>query len=425
MHLTYEISVVIPVHNGEDYIEETLNSLVNQTLGIENIEVIIVNDKSTDNTLDIIGRFDHPSIKVINNRENIGAGESKNKAIEMVSSPYLTFLDADDFISENTLESGLELIKKSNAEMLIYNWSHYPKDEPSIHKPNIDEDQVIAEISEKPELIYSTPMWNRIFHENLYGDIEFSNLTYDDNVVAIKTLLNSKKTVLMKNGRYFYRKNPKSITSSVSLKSVLDLIESRRQLADYDEAKPLIERFVEDIIFWLSNHSWFEDEQDQIITTLKETIEGIDFENKDIERLKNTAVEVIIPYYNYRKLKPAAKLYVDTGKGFNENETVEIAYEPERRNVLNFDISNFENVERVRFDPVGSDFVKVHIFDSNCTVVGSNCDNDIDSHYNMFLTLDPWYVMELNDEVNNVRVEFQIQELDKNEMNELIMKSKR
>ena len=422
--MTYEISVIIPAYNEEAYIEEALNSLVNQTLGIENIEVIIVNDNSTDNTLDIIGKFDYPSIKVITNDENLGAGESKNKAIEMVSSPYLTFLDGDDFISENTLEEGLKLIREKEAEMLIYNWKHYPEDEPSIHKPNIMENQVIADVSEKPDLIYSTPMWNRIFHRNLYSDLKFSNLTYDDNVVSVKTLLNSKKTVLMKDGQYFYRKHSQSTTNNVTLKSVLDLIESIRQLSAYDEAKPLIERFVEDIIFWLSHHSWFEEEKRKIIDSLKNAIRDLNFENENIVNLQNVATEFLIPYYSYKRFEPVGKLYVDTGKGFNESETIEVKYEPKRRNSISFDLSSFKGIEGLRFDPTGSDFVKVHIYDSNCNVTGSNCNNDLNDYYNLFLTLDPWYILEFND-VDNVELEFEIQRLDKNEINELIIDNKR
>lgn len=101
--MSYELSVIIPVFNAEDYIKECLDSVVDQSLGIDNIEVIIVNDNSCDSTLDIISQYTdkYPSFKLISNKSNLGPGESRNMALKEVSSDYVTYLDADDFISQN------------------------------------------------------------------------------------------------------------------------------------------------------------------------------------------------------------------------------------------------------------------------------------------------------------------------------------
>ena len=75
-NMSHEISVVIPVYNVEQYIRQCLDSIVNQTLGIENIEVIIVNDQTQDNSMDIINEYasKYPSFKIITNDVNKGLG---------------------------------------------------------------------------------------------------------------------------------------------------------------------------------------------------------------------------------------------------------------------------------------------------------------------------------------------------------------
>lgn len=422
--MNYELSVIIPVYNEEKYISECLESIINQTLGIENIEVIIVNDNSTDNTLDIIKSFDYPSIKIINNNENLGAGKSKNKAIKEVNANYLTFMDADDFVSEDTFEIALDLMKQNKSDMLIYNWKHFPVDEPSIHKPNITDNQIITDISQKENLIFSTSMANRIFHKNLYKYLNFSDLLYDDNEVAIKTLLKSKNITLMKDGLYYYRKNLESLTQTITIQHVLDLIKSIKDLSVYPEAKPLIDKFVDDILFWFYYYQWFEEEEQSIINNLKTAIQDLNFKDKDIELLKTIDSEFFIPYYKDKKRNPlknaTAKLYVDTGKGFNENETIEADYIPNKLNSINFNLDSFKNIKNLRFDPIGNAFVKVHIADSNLDSVDSNCDNDINDYYNVFSTLDPWYILNGDySDISEVNIKFELRILNDNELNNL------
>ena len=73
----YELSVVFPVYNVEKYVAQCLDSIVNQSIGIENIEVIIVNDATPDNSMEIVEKYasKYSSIKIINNEENLGLGE--------------------------------------------------------------------------------------------------------------------------------------------------------------------------------------------------------------------------------------------------------------------------------------------------------------------------------------------------------------
>ena len=93
-----KISIIVPIYNVEAYLDHTLYSVINQTL--KDIEIICVNDCSTDRSQDILDRFlaEDARIKLIRNTENIGVGLSRKKAIEYATGEYIMFLDGDDYL---------------------------------------------------------------------------------------------------------------------------------------------------------------------------------------------------------------------------------------------------------------------------------------------------------------------------------------
>lgn len=119
--LNVKISVIMPVFNDEEYIEESLNSILNQTL--KEVEVICINDGSTDNSLDIIESFDTKFYKLtIINQQNLGSGVARNNGMKIAQGDYIAFLDADDiFVDSTALEEMYELAIKNNADMVSAN----------------------------------------------------------------------------------------------------------------------------------------------------------------------------------------------------------------------------------------------------------------------------------------------------------------
>ena len=99
-----KVSVCIPVYNMEKYIEDCIKSLVNQTL--KEIELIFVNDGSTDNSLNILNEYkkQYPDIIKVISQENKGLGGARNKGLELASGEYIGFVDADDFVEPNMYE---------------------------------------------------------------------------------------------------------------------------------------------------------------------------------------------------------------------------------------------------------------------------------------------------------------------------------
>lgn len=101
------VSIIIPLYNAENYIAETLRSVLNQTW--KNKEIIVVNDGSTDNSLAIVVSFDSEEIRVIN-QKNQGASAAKQTGLEHAKGDYIQYLDADDLLSPNKIEAQMALL---------------------------------------------------------------------------------------------------------------------------------------------------------------------------------------------------------------------------------------------------------------------------------------------------------------------------
>ena len=119
-----KISVIIPIYNVEKYLSECLDSITNQTL--KNIEIICVNDGSTDSSLNILNEYASKDTRIkIINQENKGAGAARNRGMSEATGEYIYFIDSDDFVSTNFLEKMLKKITKTHSDICIcknFNW---------------------------------------------------------------------------------------------------------------------------------------------------------------------------------------------------------------------------------------------------------------------------------------------------------------
>ena len=110
------VSVIVPVYNVEKYLEECLDSIINQTL--EDIEIICVNDGSTDNSLKILKKYAKKDnrIKIIN-QKNCGLGCARNSGLNQSQGDYIFFLDSDDYLNPNILEKLYPKALESHSEI--------------------------------------------------------------------------------------------------------------------------------------------------------------------------------------------------------------------------------------------------------------------------------------------------------------------
>ena len=121
------VSVIVPVYNVEQYLPQCLDSIVNQTL--ENIEIICVNDSSTDNSLNILNHYAEkdPRIKVVT-QPNGGAGAARNRGLSLAAGKYLSFLDSDDFFEPDMLELAYNKAVCDKADFVVFQSDQYYTD---------------------------------------------------------------------------------------------------------------------------------------------------------------------------------------------------------------------------------------------------------------------------------------------------------
>lgn len=180
----YKISTIIPIYNGEKYISSALKSVINQTYNV--YEIIIVNDKSNDNTLKICEDFKkvYDNIKIINLSENMGVSNARNIGIQNASGDYIHFMDSDDIIENNMYE---EIVKSINNKDIIITGTRYNENEKiSTYKPNrydiknLNEmKQFIEEncISERRDIF--NVVWNKFYKREF---IINNNIKFNKNI---------------------------------------------------------------------------------------------------------------------------------------------------------------------------------------------------------------------------------------------------
>ena len=116
-----QISIISPVYNSSKYLHQTIASVLDQTFS--DWEWLITDDCSNDNSVEIIKSTNDSRIKLIQSKENGGAGHARNLSLENATGRFITFLDADDFWEPNFLEEMVSFIKKENVELAYSNYS--------------------------------------------------------------------------------------------------------------------------------------------------------------------------------------------------------------------------------------------------------------------------------------------------------------
>ena len=118
-----KISVITPMHNSSKHIEECLESVINQTY--KNIEIIVVDDLSQDNSLELVRNLNDNRIKIIELKENVGAANSRNKGIEASTGDYICFLDSDDYWVLDKLERQVKFMEENNYTFIYGGYDYF------------------------------------------------------------------------------------------------------------------------------------------------------------------------------------------------------------------------------------------------------------------------------------------------------------
>ncbi len=216
------------VYNKEKYIAQALDSLINQTLNFKkNIQLILVNDKSTDNTLKVLERYknEYPqNIILINNEKNMGSAYSRNKGLKYAKAPYVNFLDSDDIISKDAFKWAYRFLEEYYEVDIVSIPIYFFGVKRGSHNLNFkyEKDQVINVITDPNYIQLSSS--SAFFRSDKVKKFHFNeNLRVSEDALLINQMLLENPVIgFLSKPKYYYRKDGTQnslITSSASTKS--------------------------------------------------------------------------------------------------------------------------------------------------------------------------------------------------------------
>lgn len=241
--MTY-ISVIVPVYNAENFLTESINSILNQTL--TDIEIICVNDGSTDNSLTMLKnmRKKNSCMKIIN-KENGGCGSARNAGLNHAKGEYVYFFDPDDYLAKNALEKFYYNAKNNCSDMVLSKiaW-HWEGESVRFDKPGFNLDEIFTDVdfdnfifdykSVKNYVLnsYFAP-WMKLYKTEFLKENNFQfqeNISFDDVPFHIQTILKAKKISFIPEAFCYYRvTNDNSVnntsTNSADIFRICDIIE--------------------------------------------------------------------------------------------------------------------------------------------------------------------------------------------------------
>lgn len=206
-----KVSVIVPVYNAEKYLEQCLESVVNQTL--KNIEIIVINDGSTDDSEKIIDEYKKKYSNMIRSyqQRNQGLYRTRQIGLSYALGEYVGWVDADDFVKWNMFEKLYETAKENNSDVVYCDYAFYPeklKTKEKWFRPYLGEKNVTyVERNSQP--------WNKIVRRELLEKLKIGEMfpeCFDESY--IKVLLKAKNPVSIEEELYIYRVGGNTMSSS-------------------------------------------------------------------------------------------------------------------------------------------------------------------------------------------------------------------
>lgn len=217
-----KISIIVPIYNSEEYLKECLNSLVNQTF--KDIEIICVNDGSTDNSLEIVKHFAEKDsrIKVIN-QENKGQSAARNAGLKIASGEWITFIDSDDYIDLNTYERALTV---SNVDVICFGIEVYGDNLYAARQADNDYYKIkyknLVHLNNKIRIHTDVSVCDKLFRKEIidnYGINFPEGMHFEDAEFYWKYILCCKTANYIDKYFYHYRRREDSIMHNAFHKS--------------------------------------------------------------------------------------------------------------------------------------------------------------------------------------------------------------
>ena len=246
--MNYEVTIGIPAYKAVDYIENTMESALNQTF--DSVEYLVVDDCGNDGTIEVVERFqrEHPrgkDIHILYNTQNLGVGKTRNMILEQAQGEFLFFLDSDDVIELDTIEKMVGVARQYQADVVYGSWIRVDivRHSPSQHNyyPDLKllKPGELAMYAFKNYSSFRISVCNALFNLNFIrsNDLRFLDTIYwEDLAFTYELAPKVNRAVLLSDITYHYLCRPGSL-SQYQDREQLDMEEILRNVATIDYLK--------------------------------------------------------------------------------------------------------------------------------------------------------------------------------------------
>ena len=227
------LSVIVACYNEQDYVEQCLDSIANTNFPLENMEVLMVDDDSTDETSAIIDKYaeKYKCFRALH-KTNGGISSTRNYGMKHARGKYIAFVDGDDIVPSDAYSNLIYKARKNQSDVVAGFVKRFDKDRYEnsfLHSFAIHDDYDDTNLDDNHDLLYDTTVWNKIYRRQFLveNNIKFiEGMIYEDIPFTLEVHLKSKKTSIIENVVYEWRWR-ESTDSITQTRNALDNFESR------------------------------------------------------------------------------------------------------------------------------------------------------------------------------------------------------
>lgn len=289
-----KVSVVVPVYNTQKYLEKCLDSLVYQTL--DDIEIIVVNDGSSDDSQKIIDRYVQAYPNKVKGffKENSGVGDTRNFGIKKCTGEYIGFVDSDDYVNLDMYENMYKKAKEQDFDVVVcdirYIFENSSKEVSSL----VDKDIVNLDDMKKQMINFYPVVWNRIFKKELFdkGVMFKKGVWYEDVEFLYRIFPYIKSMGTIKKPFVNYAQRPGTITHTFDQR-VYNYIDNFNGIVDFYKKNNFYDEYYSELEYSYVRYIY--------MTFIKR---ACNFEKKEYKRACALAKENVLEKFpNYKKNK--------------------------------------------------------------------------------------------------------------------------
>lgn len=259
MEQQYLVSVIIPVYNVEKYLKRCVESVLRQTY--RNLEIWLVDDGATDCSGMMCDEFAQKDTRIrVIHKENGGLSDARNVAIDKMTGQYVTFIDSDDYVSENFIERLYMNIRKYAAEIAICRHISTKKSDEQCILGNCIE--IFTKEEALEELLYqkkfNTSAWAKLYKSSLFENVRYPKGKLFEDICTTDLLINRAQQIVFDSSiLYFYYQGEVSIVRSSFNLRKLDYVENAKVMQQFIYNNyPFLKQAADFRFLWANLHVW-------------------------------------------------------------------------------------------------------------------------------------------------------------------------